>query len=186
MNIVQKSRAVKLSIGLIAASAVSLPLTATAATLYVSDFGSGSIKKISSTGTVMNFAMGVNSPGGLAFDGSGNLFVANYFSNSINQISSTGTVTNFVTTGLNNPTGLAFDGSGNLFEADTSSNSIKQISSAGAVTTFATGLNRPAFLAFGPDPVSTAVPEPFTIIGTLVGGTAALRMRKKLKSSGKV
>lgn len=29
----------------------------------------------------------------------------------------------------------------------------------------------------------TAVPEPFTIIGTLVGGTAALRMRKKLKST---
>ena len=32
---------------------------------------------------------------------------------------------------------------------------------------------------------STAVPEPFTIIGTLVGGTAALRMRKKLKSANK-
>jgi hypothetical protein len=29
---------------------------------------------------------------------------------------------------------------------------------------------------------STAVPEPFTIIGTLVGGTMAVRMRKKLKS----
>ena len=28
------------------------------------------------------------------------------------------------------------------------------------------------------------VPEPFTIIGTLVGGTAALRMRKKLRASG--
>ena len=27
----------------------------------------------------------------------------------------------------------------------------------------------------------TSVPEPFTIIGTLVGGTAAIRMRKKLK-----
>jgi hypothetical protein len=27
-----------------------------------------------------------------------------------------------------------------------------------------------------------SVPEPFTIIGTLVGGTAALRMRKKLKA----
>jgi hypothetical protein len=27
------------------------------------------------------------------------------------------------------------------------------------------------------------VPEPFTIIGTLVGGSAALRMRKKLKSN---
>jgi hypothetical protein len=33
---------------------------------------------------------------------------------------------------------------------------------------------------------TTQVPEPFTIIGTLVGGTAALRMRKKLKSSDKV
>ncbi|WP_157260131.1 PEP-CTERM sorting domain-containing protein [Chamaesiphon minutus] len=32
---------------------------------------------------------------------------------------------------------------------------------------------------------ATSVPEPFTIIGTLVGGTAALRMRKKLKSAGK-
>jgi hypothetical protein len=29
---------------------------------------------------------------------------------------------------------------------------------------------------------TTAVPEPFTIVGTLVGGTAALRIRKKLKS----
>lgn len=29
---------------------------------------------------------------------------------------------------------------------------------------------------------ATAVPEPFSIIGTLVGGTAALRMRKKLKA----
>ena len=30
---------------------------------------------------------------------------------------------------------------------------------------------------------SATVPEPFTIIGTLVGGTAAFRMRKKLKAS---
>jgi hypothetical protein len=31
----------------------------------------------------------------------------------------------------------------------------------------------------------TSVPEPFTIIGTLVGSTAALRMRKKLKLANK-
>jgi hypothetical protein len=30
---------------------------------------------------------------------------------------------------------------------------------------------------------ATSVPEPFTIIGTLIGGTAAVRMRKKLKSN---
>jgi thermolabile hemolysin len=32
----------------------------------------------------------------------------------------------------------------------------------------------------------TAVPEPFTIIGTIVGGAVALRMRKKLKAVNKV
>jgi hypothetical protein len=31
-------------------------------------------------------------------------------------------------------------------------------------------------------PPTTAVPEPFTIIGTLIGGTAAVRMRKRLKA----
>jgi hypothetical protein len=35
-------------------------------------------------------------------------------------------------------------------------------------------------------PPPTAVPEPFTIVGTLIGGTAAVRMRKKLKSNNKV
>jgi hypothetical protein len=32
---------------------------------------------------------------------------------------------------------------------------------------------------------STSVPEPFTIVGTLLGGTAALRMRKRLKATVK-
>jgi hypothetical protein len=32
---------------------------------------------------------------------------------------------------------------------------------------------------------ASAVPEPFTIIGTIIGGTAAFRMRKKLSSSAK-
>jgi hypothetical protein len=31
----------------------------------------------------------------------------------------------------------------------------------------------------------TSVPEPFTIIGTLIGGTAAFRMKKKLKATNK-
>jgi hypothetical protein len=35
------------------------------------------------------------------------------------------------------------------------------------------------------DTAGTNVPEPFTIIGTLVGGTAAVRMRKKLQRAGK-
>jgi hypothetical protein len=34
-------------------------------------------------------------------------------------------------------------------------------------------------------PAATSVPEPFTVIGTLVGGTAAFRMKKKLKLARK-
>jgi hypothetical protein len=33
---------------------------------------------------------------------------------------------------------------------------------------------------------STAVPEPFTIVGTLLGGASALRMRKRLKATNKL
>jgi hypothetical protein len=32
----------------------------------------------------------------------------------------------------------------------------------------------------------TAVPEPFTIVGTLIGGAAALRMRKRFKATNKL
>jgi hypothetical protein len=38
-------------------------------------------------------------------------------------------------------------------------------------------------LAISATQSSTAVPEPFTIIGTLIGGTAAVRMRKKLRAA---
>jgi hypothetical protein len=32
---------------------------------------------------------------------------------------------------------------------------------------------------------ATDVPEPLTIVGTLIGGTAALRLRQRLKAGGK-
>jgi hypothetical protein len=41
-------------------------------------------------------------------------------------------------------------------------------------------------VAFSTGRTTTNVPEPFTIVGTLIGGTAALRMRKKLKANHKV
>ncbi len=52
------------------------------------------------------------------------------------------------------------------------------------------GLDSAVFLknnSFSSTPVyGQAVPEPFTVIGTLIGGTAAFRMRKKLKSNSKL
>jgi hypothetical protein len=38
-------------------------------------------------------------------------------------------------------------------------------------------------LQFGTATVQS-VPEPLTVIGTIIGGTVAMRMRKKLKSTG--
>lgn len=38
----------------------------------------------------------------------------------------------------------------------------------------------------GPDPSASSVPEPLTIVGTLLGAGAALRMRNQLKSRKKV
>ncbi len=42
-----------------------------------------------------------------------------------------------------------------------------------------------AFIANFSAGSAQAVPEPFTIIGTLVGGTAAFRMKRKLKLAAK-
>ncbi|WP_295617314.1 PEP-CTERM sorting domain-containing protein [Chamaesiphon sp. GL140_3_metabinner_50] len=297
-------------IGLITASVVSIPIAASAADLYFSDFSNGTIGKITSLGAVSTFASGFNSPRGiafdasgnlyvsdqsaarnnsikkitpsgnvstfvsgladpvfgLAFDASGNLFAANYFADNIEKITPSGNVSTFVS-GLRRPYDLAFDASGNLFETDfdilsgarinkitplgnvtsnpgsalsaftglavdssgnaalsdvgrniiikfstttlastgsinglsgdlafdesgnlfvADSGRIEKINTLGSVSTFATTGNTPFSIAFAPT-LSTpaAVPEPFTVVGTLIGGTAALRMRKKLRSTAK-
>lgn len=53
-----------------------------------------------------------------------------------------------------------------------------------AIRITAGGLNRISLIdniQFNPVSTPTAVPEPFTIIGTIIGGTVAIRIRKKLK-----
>jgi hypothetical protein len=53
------------------------------------------------------------------------------------------------------------------------------------VTDSNTGDNSGSFAVSGSIVDAQAVPEPFTIVGTLIGGTAALRMKKKLKADKK-
>jgi hypothetical protein len=79
--------------------------------------------------------------------------------------------------------------SSNLSLANISLNSIFGTGlTSGTILEFRTadvnnGDNAGAFSVSGSiNGATTAVPEPFTIIGTLIGGTAAVRMRKKLKS----
>jgi hypothetical protein len=54
---------------------------------------------------------------------------------------------------------------------------------AGVNITARAGVNAPPP---PPGPGPTAVPEPFTIVGTLVGATTAFRMRKRLKATNKL
>ncbi|WP_245894279.1 PEP-CTERM sorting domain-containing protein [Chamaesiphon polymorphus] len=52
---------------------------------------------------------------------------------------------------------------------------------AGINITARAGVNAPP-----PPPSTTAVPEPFTIVGTLIGAGTAFRMRKRLKATNKL
>lgn len=153
--------------------------------LYESDHEANQINKIdTTTGVATPFAIGLNVPMTLAFDKNGNLFEADRDSKSINKILPDGTVIPFATTGFEAPFGLAFDPDNNLFATDFILGTLNQISADGqTVTPIVTGLNLPLGIIFAPtlSNTATAVPEPFTVIGTIVGGTAALRLRKRLK-----
>jgi hypothetical protein len=76
------------------------------------------------------------------------------------------------------------------FAGFTSSSDISSIAFSIPARNFSDSQYSGNFLAldgfrFGSANAATSVPEPFTVIGTLVGGSAALRMRKKLRLAAK-
>jgi streptogramin lyase len=171
--------------------------------LYVGNYSTGTIKKFRSDGTLdPSFAVNVNLPAGLAVDSSGNVYVG---SNPATGISSSDTVQKFdpsgkliytipTSAGISGPTGLAIDPtSGILYVANFGNNTtnptgtIQEFDSLTG-TLISKTLNSPVFrpyaLAIGNDP--TSVPEPFMIVGTLLGSATALRMRKRLKVTNKL
>ena len=89
---------------------------------------------------------GLNSPGAVAVDGSGNIYVGNTFLSAILEWSpANNSVTTLVSSGLGLPFGVAVDGAGNVYIADTYNNAIKEWSPANnSVTTLvSSGLNLP-------------------------------------------
>ena len=137
-----------------------------AGTVYVSDRGNYTIRKITSDGTVTTLA---GSPGqigssdgtgngalfggpmGIAVDSALNLYVADSANHTIRKVTSGGTVTTLAGcpnelgfsdgTGssayFNHPEGVAVDASGNVYVADTLNHTIRKISPTGVVTTLA-------------------------------------------------
>ncbi|WP_420799694.1 hypothetical protein [Noviherbaspirillum saxi] len=135
-------------------------------TLYVSDTGNHSIRKISPAGTVATFAGTAGSPGaadgsgvasqfnlpyGIAVDTIGNVYVADTGNHVIRKITGTGVVTtmagvagqagNADGTGLdarfNTPAGIAVDSAGTVYVADTGNHTIRKVTSTGVVSTLA-------------------------------------------------
>jgi sugar lactone lactonase YvrE len=122
-------------------------------TLYVSDTGNGTIRKISSAGLVSTlvgpppFGVGFK-PAGLAVNGSGTVFVADRAVSNIKTVSSSGAVSNLAATVVaadgsispatfNQPFGLSVDPAGNLYVADRLNNAIRKIDPSGVTTTIA-------------------------------------------------
>ena len=132
--------------------------------LYVADFGSHTLRKVTTAGVVTTFAgtagaagstdgtgtaARFNKPSGLALDTAGNLYVADTGNSTVRKISPAGVVTTLAglsaITGLkdgtgtlawfNEPEGVTSDTTGNLYVADTGNAVIRKVTPAGVVTT---------------------------------------------------
>jgi len=120
-----------------------------AGNIYVSDYGSGAIRKIT-PGAVVTTIANVNTPSGLTLDNQGNIYITDFQDNYVYKISSTGVKSIFAGNGsagsadgtgsfasFNGPGGITSDAAGNLYLSDQQNNKIREISPSGVVTTFA-------------------------------------------------
>lgn len=134
--------------------------------LFVSGFGSRTVRKITPAGVVSTFAgspglIGAtdatgtaarfNRPAGLAIDSANNLYVADSFGHTIRKITPAGAVTTVaglagssgIADGMGtaarfkNPLGITSDAGGTLYVADSSNHIVRKITPAGVVTTLA-------------------------------------------------
>ena len=119
--------------------------------VYVAQYGSGSIRKITPVGVVSTLAGGFNGPYGVGVDSSGNAYVAAYVANRIFKVTPLGVSTIFAgnvegsndglgtNANFGGPIAITVDSSGNLYVAEYDGHRIRKITSEGLVTTFAGG-----------------------------------------------
>jgi streptogramin lyase len=132
--------------------------------VYVGDFGSNKIRKITPLGVVTTIAGSgtvgstdgtsltatFNGPRGVAIDASGNVYVGDSTNNKIRKITPSGTVTTLAGSGavgstdgtgtsasFNSPRRVAADAEGNVYVADTNNSKIRKITPLGEVSSLA-------------------------------------------------
>ncbi len=138
----------------------------TNSTLYVVDYGSQLVRKITPAGVVTTLAGSAyvtgtndgigaaaefNFPAGIAADSTGNVYVADNGNQTIRKITAAGVVTTLAgapaefgfadgvggAARFHSPFGIAVDATGNIFVADFNNLLIRKVTPAGAVTTLA-------------------------------------------------
>ena len=86
---------------------------------------------------------GIDQPGGLAIDASGNVWTANFGNNSVSKLSSAGNPISpsagYTGGGLSQCQGIAIDGSGYVWVTNADTNSVSKLSNAGAAISPARG-----------------------------------------------
>ncbi len=124
-------------------------------TMYIADWGAGTVVRISPKGKSTVIATDLNEPAGMALDGMGNLYVATHAQGmtkegAIVRLSPNGMKSEFAV-GFNGPTGIAFDRRDNLYVANFHDNSISRVNSSGEVSTYVTNIPSPSAIVFDSD-----------------------------------
>jgi sugar lactone lactonase YvrE len=143
-------------------------LTDASCNYYIADWNNFAIRKVNSSGIISTLvgtgtsgttgdggaatAATITTPGGMAFDASGNFYFSDLLNNRIRKINTSGVISNFAGTGaagntgdggpasaatFNRPYGIVFDAAGNMIVADQYNHRIRKISPSGTVSGFA-------------------------------------------------
>ncbi|TNC11758.1 serine/threonine protein kinase [Methylobacterium terricola] len=100
--------------------------TAPDGTVYVSNWGAGTVERIGVDGVRSTALTGIAAPAGIAIDGAGAVFVASYSDDDVLRLAPDGTRTR-VASGLATPAGLGFAADGRLLVANRAAGEIVSI-----------------------------------------------------------
>ncbi len=118
--------------------------------LFVTALGTGSIREFAPDGTdLLEFATGLNTPTGLAFDSNGNLWVGENTPKKLTQLDASGNEIQSLSVGFR-PTGMEFHSNGKMYVVGYDTGELYEFDGTTA-TSIASGMINPEDIAIGND-----------------------------------